>query len=82
MGSVPTIDLSPWFEGSDEAKPSWPPRWTRRCSPSGFEHTGHGVSRDDRGAIRTATTAITVMFCCAGYLVSVLLKPRSALCPR
>jgi isopenicillin N synthase-like dioxygenase len=55
MGSVPTIDLTPWFEGTDEGKASVAAQMDAALQSVGFFLvTGHGVSRDDRGAVRTA----------------------------
>jgi isopenicillin N synthase-like dioxygenase len=55
MGSVPTIDLSPWFAGTDEGKASVAAQMDAALQSVGFFLvTGHGVSRADRTAVRAA----------------------------
>ena len=55
MGSVPTIDLTPWFDGTDEGKAAVAAEMDAALQSVGFFLvTGHGVSRADRTAVRTA----------------------------
>src|SRR4249919_2711148 len=55
MGSVPTIDLTPWFEGTDEGKASVATQMDAALQSVGFFLvTGHGVSRADRAQVRAA----------------------------
>jgi isopenicillin N synthase-like dioxygenase len=55
MGSVPTIDLTPWFEGSPAGRAAVAEQMDRALQSVGFFLvTGHGVSRADRAAVRSA----------------------------
>jgi isopenicillin N synthase-like dioxygenase len=55
MGSVPTIDLAPWFGGSPEGRRSVSVQMDAALRSVGFFLvTGHGVSRADRAAVRAA----------------------------
>ncbi len=55
MGSVPTIDLTPWFEGTAAGRAEVARQMDRALQSVGFFLvTGHGVSRADRAAVRAA----------------------------
>jgi len=55
MGSVPTIDLGPWFEGSAEDRRGVAAELDRALQSVGFFLvTGHGVTRELRNRIRRA----------------------------
>lgn len=55
MGSVPTIDLTPWFEGTPAGRAAVAHEMDQALQSVGFFLvTGHGVSRDDRAAVRSA----------------------------
>lgn len=55
MGSVPTIDLTPWFAGTAQGRASVAAQMDSALQAVGFFLvTGHGVSRADRAAVRTA----------------------------
>src|ERR1700712_1815586 len=55
MGSVPTIDLTPWFDGTAQGRAAVADEVDRALQSVGFFMvTGHGVSRADRAAVRTA----------------------------
>jgi isopenicillin N synthase-like dioxygenase len=55
MGSVPTIDLAPWFEGAAEGKAAVAAEVDAALQSVGFFLvTGHGVTRADRAAVRNA----------------------------
>jgi isopenicillin N synthase-like dioxygenase len=55
MGSVPTIDLTPWFEGTPAGRAAVAREMDRALQSVGFFLvTGHGVSRADRAAVRAA----------------------------
>ena len=55
MGSVPTIDLTPWFVGGEEGRAAVAVEVDRALQSVGFFMiTGHGVSRTDRAAVRSA----------------------------
>src|SRR5689334_16568498 len=55
MGSVPTIDLTPWFEGTSDGKAAVAAQLDAALQSVGFFLvTGHGVSRGDRAAVRAA----------------------------
>jgi isopenicillin N synthase-like dioxygenase len=58
MGSVPTIDLTPWFEGTDEGRRAVAAQMDSALQSVGFFLvTGHGVSREDRAEVRSAARA-------------------------
>jgi isopenicillin N synthase-like dioxygenase len=55
MGSVPTIDLAPWFEGTPDGKTAVAAQMDAALQSVGFFLVkGHGVSREDRSAVRSA----------------------------
>ncbi len=55
MGSVPTIDLTPWFDGTPAGKAAVADEVDRALQSVGFFMiTGHGVTRADRTAVRAA----------------------------
>jgi isopenicillin N synthase-like dioxygenase len=55
MGSVSTIDLGPWFAGTVDGKASVAAQLDSALQSVGFFLvTGHGVSRADRTAVRSA----------------------------
>jgi len=55
MGSVPTIDLTPWFDGVPEGRAKVAEEVDRALQSVGFFMViGHGVSRADRAAVRAA----------------------------
>jgi isopenicillin N synthase-like dioxygenase len=55
MSSVPTIDLSPWFAGTPEGRAAVAAEVDSALQSVGFFLvTGHGVSKDERAAVRTA----------------------------
>lgn len=55
MGSVPTIDLTPWFEGTPAGRAEVAHELDEALQSVGFFLvTGHGVSRADRAAVRSA----------------------------
>jgi isopenicillin N synthase-like dioxygenase len=55
MGSVPTIDLTPWFDGTPDGRAAVAAEVDAALQSVGFFLvTGHGVSRDDRAAVRSA----------------------------
>lgn len=55
MGSVPTIDLAPWFEGTPEGRAAVAAQMDAALQSVGFFLVvGHGVSRADRTAVRVA----------------------------
>ena len=55
MGSVPTIDLTPWFDGTAEQRAAVADQVDQALQSVGFFMiTGHGVSRADRAAVRIA----------------------------
>ena len=55
MGSVPTIDLTPWFEGGPAGRAEVADQVDEALQSVGFFLiTGHGVTRADRAAVRTA----------------------------
>jgi isopenicillin N synthase-like dioxygenase len=55
MGSVPTIDLGPWFEGTPDGRAAVAAEVDAALQSVGFFLvTGHGVSRADRAAVRAA----------------------------
>jgi isopenicillin N synthase-like dioxygenase len=55
MGSVSTVDLTPWFEGSAEGRATVAAQMDSALQTVGFFLVkGHGVSRADRSAVRTA----------------------------
>jgi isopenicillin N synthase-like dioxygenase len=58
MGSVPTIDLGPWFEGTDEGKAAVAGQLDAALQSVGFFLViGHGVSHADRDSVRAAARA-------------------------
>lgn len=62
MGSVPTIDLAPWFGGSPEGRASVAAQMDSALQSVGFFLvTGHGVSRSDRAAVRAAARQFFVL---------------------
>jgi len=55
MGSVPTIDLAPWFQGTPDGRAAVAAEMDAALQSVGFFLvTGHGVSREDRAAVRSA----------------------------
>jgi isopenicillin N synthase-like dioxygenase len=55
MGSVPTIDLTPWFDGTAEQRAAVADQVDQALQSVGFFMiTGHGVSKADRAAVRIA----------------------------
>ncbi len=55
MGSVPTIDLTPWFDGGPAGRAAVAGQLDDALQSVGFFLvTGHGVTRADRTAVRTA----------------------------
>ena len=55
MGSVPTIDLTPWFDGTSAGRAAVAQEMDEALQSVGFFLvTGHGVSRADRSAVRSA----------------------------
>ena len=55
MGSVPTIDLTPWFDGTPAGRAAVAEQMDAALQSVGFFLlTGHGVSRADRAAVRSA----------------------------
>lgn len=55
MGTVPTIDLAPWFGGTVPGRAQVAAQMDSALQSVGFFLvTGHGVSRADRAAVRTA----------------------------
>ena len=55
MGSVPTIDLEPWLAGTAGGRAAVADEMDRALQSVGFFLVvGHGVSRADRAAVRTA----------------------------
>lgn len=55
MGSVPTIDLTPWFDGSATGRAAVAREMDEALRSVGFFLvTGHGVSRGERAAVREA----------------------------
>jgi isopenicillin N synthase-like dioxygenase len=58
MGSVPTIDLGPWFGGTPDGRRSVATAVDGALQSVGFFLlTGHGVSREQRARIRNAARA-------------------------
>jgi len=55
VGSVPTIDLTPWFAGSDEDRRDVADQVDKALQSVGFFLlTGHGVTADERAGVRAA----------------------------
>ena len=55
MGSVPTIDLGPWFEGTADDRRAVAAELDQALQSVGFFLvTGHGVTRELRHRIRAA----------------------------
>ena len=55
MGSVPTIDLTPWFAGSEEDRRDVADQVDKALQSVGFFLlTGHGVTADERAGVRAA----------------------------
>ena len=55
MSSVPTIDLTPWFDGTPDGRAAVARQLDEALQSVGFFLvTGHGVSRADRAAVRSA----------------------------
>ncbi len=55
MSSVPTIDLTPWFDGTSAGRAAVAHQLDEALQSVGFFLvTGHGVSRADRAAVRSA----------------------------
>ena len=55
MGSVPTIDLAPWFDSTPAGRAAVAEQMDAALQSVGFFLlTGHGVSRADRAAVRSA----------------------------
>src|SRR6195952_5162087 len=58
MGSVPTIDLTPWYEGTPDTRADVARQLDEALQTVGFFLvTGHGVTHELRSRIRTAARA-------------------------
>jgi isopenicillin N synthase-like dioxygenase len=58
MTSVPTIDLTPWFDGTPQGRAAVAEQVDAALQSVGFFLlTGHGVTREERAAVRTAARA-------------------------
>jgi len=58
VGSVPTIDLGPWFGGTPDGRRAVAAEVDDALKSVGFFLlTGHGVTRDQRAGIRKAARA-------------------------